>query len=215
MDTHGIDSGPIEAAAYRLLNDYLHKHGIYIPEATLRPIVDVIVRRISAPYVHNGNPSLTCRIVDIVDSPNGKWPYALGTVVVIDMEKMFDRFRHSVMQQITHMSDKIASSKVPHPFRERLQHAFEHLNDTWKQFRIDDYASSSTIQMNDRASIYSLDKIDLDQSIAVLTDQVALAIGLAFPATFLTPIATALVCNPPIVNIELDSNILQRVKPLS
>eukprot|EP01132_Coremiostelium_polycephalum_P005002 gene5002-6228_t len=150
------------------------------------------------------NYDTTLVVIDSINSPNGKYPAALGNVGVLE-SSFVERL---IKDNLKEFADTLSISPELEFFLGFLTDAYPSNNltkalDTFdyyhslflslsQSFELDEYSMSTVIMMNSRVDVYTSDQKDMKSSIGSFTDEVSDCIGFDFPTTFTVPMALAI-----------------------
>jgi len=125
--------------------------------------------------------SFEATVVDGVDDPLGKWPSSLGNVIVMEM-KWIPKLIETLLPQ---------NRALQRLFLEALGLSVDDLHEV-ENVQIQDHALMVLVQYADRASTYLLEKKAMRKKMIYFSDQVSLALGVSYPATFKMPLVKML-----------------------
>ncbi|KAI9220627.1 hypothetical protein BC828DRAFT_383053 [Blastocladiella britannica] len=111
--------------------------------------------------------------VSAIDLPVGKYPQALGNVVVMDQAYAETRMR-SLLAQFGAFAN--VSGTLPAP----------------ADFRLPDYAMSIVCMVANRSSIYAMSTTDRQRALVRITDAMAMSVGLSAPFDTMAVLSSAL-----------------------
>ncbi|KAI9168390.1 hypothetical protein H9P43_007762 [Blastocladiella emersonii ATCC 22665] len=116
-------------------------------------------------------------IVDAIDKPQGKYPQALGNVIVLDRAPTEVLLKRAAAQ--------IAANPV-------LSQSLNLTVADVRGFRLADYAMSMVAIIKDRVAVYTGASVDRQRAFVRVTDAMAVALGLDYPADVLDVLNQAL-----------------------
>lgn len=123
-------------------------------------------------YLSLVNLQLEYIVVDGVEDPAGKWPTALGNVVLID----------SVYVKRTVFS-ALVSQILSNPLSLLLGLSAQQVQQRINGFPLNDYAMSSVVMMTNRIQQYVKPKAEREAALIRFSNDIALAVGLQFDLT--------------------------------
>ena len=173
--------------------------------------------QLSLPYIVNASRyDVSFTVAGVLDEPAGKWPEALGSIVMVENAQLIELVKGSVWHllnanitaiDLSACNDTAVRSTLPLPYPvpvRRLLILSGQVNASDVQ-RVDALANAtigsldgdkqsllSIVNYKQRVSTYLKDLDSMNADLIRFTDTVALSIGLDYPATFTTPIAATL-----------------------
>eukprot|EP01132_Coremiostelium_polycephalum_P006778 gene6778-8410_t len=148
----------------------------------------------------------TLVVIDGIDEPGGKYPSSLGNVGVLESAFINDLIQERLLnvsarlnsRNLTEIEDffELASAIYPNlnitQFFEQYKSFIQNFKNFATNFKIDDYAMSPIVMLENRVSIYTSDDKQMKLSMMEFTNQVATRLGYSYPAAFTTPLSTTL-----------------------
>lgn len=176
-----------------------------LPPVTLGQLVDAA----AGPALAGAEARQPCLVRGVVESPEGKWPASLGSVVMYDKSTIRGVARRladagvAALLNATRAADALllspASAALSAPARAALERLSAESGDAAGRVRATaaeagerpgEHALTAVVMNRDRVEAYSSDAAGLGRAMARFTNQVALALGLWHPARFTAPLAS-------------------------
>ena len=172
--------------------------------------------QLSLPYIVNASRyDAPFTVAGVLDEPAGKWPEALGSIVMVENAQLVELVKNSVFHLLnanitaidlsacndTQVPDTIPIPPIPISDLFILSGAvnasdvhatYAAVNASISPLDGDKQAILSIVNYKQRVSTYLKDLDAMNADLIRFTDTVALSIGLDYPATFTTPIAATL-----------------------
>eukprot|EP00033_Pygsuia_biforma_P001874 GCRY01002095.1.p1 GENE.GCRY01002095.1~~GCRY01002095.1.p1 ORF type:complete len:1063 (-),score=266.81 GCRY01002095.1:1135-4323(-) len=142
---------------------------------------------VAAAILQSLNLQLEFTVVDSVSKPGGKYPTALGNVVVVEAQPFYETLQRSLESAFATgvvTSAIIDAAGVTLPTTVNASALFGNIT-------IDDYAILTVVMMKDRFSAYKASLADMKARVNAFADAVYTALGFDHPSTPTVPVAVA------------------------
>jgi len=142
---------------------------------------------------------LQVAVQDGIRKPHGKFPEALGNVVVLE----FDLWNSFVSQNILSLLDQFNIASIEQrlgisglttffPALKSLESAVSLVRDRLGHAKMEEFAMTAIVMYKDRMTTWLKDKDNLEQDMIIWSDRVKEAVGLDYPISFQIPLIQAL-----------------------
>ncbi|KAN0044893.1 hypothetical protein ACTA71_006419 [Dictyostelium dimigraforme] len=145
-------------------------------------------------------------VMGSIDEPGGKFPNSIGNVGILESSYLETLIKDKLEQLNNQISSKdygevlkfledeaqiFGLSNVTDYIGEynRFVDKFESFR---KSFKLNDYAMSPVIMLENRVKIYTSSNEDMVKGMMAFTNQVSTLLGISYPVSFTTPLATTL-----------------------
>ena len=149
------------------------------PNATLTDLLNLLINNNTVPdslVVYDQQYNL----VDSIEDPAGKYPALLGNVVVLERQ-YFEQALQGYLSAL--LANPLIAAILP----QLGVNATEFINSA-STLRINDYAMSIIGIFQDRFDLYVQSTTDRQTELIQITDNISLALGLDYPASWTTPV---------------------------